>query len=60
MRDIPFEQQLAWAETQMPVTRAAAERLPDLSHVRSKNICQVVSPTMCRLCSPSLMGRSSQ
>ena len=34
MRDIPFEQQLAWAETQMPVTRDAAERLPDLSRVR--------------------------
>ena len=34
MRDLPFEQQLAWAETQMPVTRAASERLPGLSRVR--------------------------
>ena len=34
MHDLPFDQQLAWAEAQMPVTRAAAERLPALSRVR--------------------------
>ena len=34
MQDLPFEQQLAWAEAQMPVTRAVAEQLPDLGPVR--------------------------
>ena len=34
MHDLPFEQQLAWAEVQMPVTRVVGARLPDLSAVR--------------------------
>ncbi len=34
MEDLPFEQQMAWAEAQMPVTRAVCAQLPDLSEVR--------------------------
>ncbi len=34
MHDLPFEQQMAWAEAQMPVTRAVCAQLPDLRDVR--------------------------
>lgn len=34
MDDLSFEQRLAWAEAQMPATRAACAALPDLSAMR--------------------------
>jgi len=34
MHNLPFERQLAWAEAQMPVTRAVGAQLPDLGGVR--------------------------